>query len=91
MIMHRDSIAADVLQAFMHSLVLATLDDKNRSMHIESRSWMDKNYQDFLLKVHYTAMHANANFSDPNYLHFVLEAQVETQLLLHFAEKEIQA
>ncbi|XP_047959944.1 protein root UVB sensitive 3 [Salvia hispanica] len=48
-IMHRDSTAADVLQAFMHALVLAKLDDKNQSMHIQSQSWMDKNYQDFLL------------------------------------------
>ncbi|KAL8518524.1 hypothetical protein ACS0TY_009770 [Phlomoides rotata] len=50
-IMHKDSTAADVLQAFMHSLVLAMLDDKNRSMHSESQSWLDKNYQDFLLKL----------------------------------------
>ncbi|XP_042049206.1 protein root UVB sensitive 3 [Salvia splendens] len=48
-VMHRDSTAADVLQAFMHALVLAKLDDKNQSVHIQSQSWMDKNYQDFLL------------------------------------------
>ncbi|KAH6798707.1 root UVB sensitive protein of unknown function [Perilla frutescens var. frutescens] len=50
-IMHRDSTAADVLRAFMHALVLAKLDDKNRSMHLESQSWMDKNYEDFVLKL----------------------------------------
>ncbi|KAG6426207.1 hypothetical protein SASPL_110427 [Salvia splendens] len=48
-IMHRDSTAADILLAFMHALVLAKLDDKNQSMHIQSQLWMDKNYQDFLL------------------------------------------
>lgn len=50
-IMHRDSTAADVLQAYMHALVLAKLDDKNKSMHFESQSWMSKNYEDFVLKV----------------------------------------
>ncbi|KAL0386028.1 UNVERIFIED_CONTAM: protein root UVB sensitive 3 [Sesamum radiatum] len=50
-IMHRDSTAADVLQAFMHALVLAKLDDKDRFMHLESRSWMAKNYEDFVLKL----------------------------------------
>lgn len=56
-IMHRDSTAADVLQAFMHSLVLAKLDDKNRSMHFESQSWMAKNYEDFVLKVFSSSIH----------------------------------
>ncbi|KAL2226266.1 UNVERIFIED_CONTAM: Protein root UVB sensitive 3 [Sesamum indicum] len=50
-IMHRDSTAADVLQAFMHALVLAKLDDKDRYTHLESRSWMAKNYEDFVLKL----------------------------------------
>ncbi|KAK4430078.1 protein root UVB sensitive 3 [Sesamum alatum] len=50
-IMHRDSTAADVLQAFMHALVLTKLDDKDRFMHLESRSWMAKNYEDFVLKL----------------------------------------
>ncbi|KAL0336512.1 UNVERIFIED_CONTAM: protein root UVB sensitive 3 [Sesamum radiatum] len=50
-IMHRDSTAADVLQAFLHALVLAKLDDKDRYMHLESRSWMAKNYEDFVLKL----------------------------------------
>ncbi|KAI3467248.1 hypothetical protein Pfo_023911 [Paulownia fortunei] len=50
-IMHRDSTAADVLQAFMHALVLAKLDDKDRSMHFESQSWMAKNYEVFVIKL----------------------------------------
>ena len=62
-IMHRDSTAADVLQAFMHALVLAKLDDKNQSMHIQSQSWMDKNYQDFLLMVLPGNTNVNFDFS----------------------------
>ncbi|KAK6133898.1 hypothetical protein DH2020_032359 [Rehmannia glutinosa] len=50
-VMHRDSTAADVLQAFMHALVLAKLDDKDKTMHIESQSWMAKNYELLVLEL----------------------------------------
>ncbi|GER43803.1 hypothetical protein STAS_20672 [Striga asiatica] len=50
-IMHKDSTAVDILQAFVHALVLAKLDDKGRSVHDESQSWMTKNYEAFLLKL----------------------------------------
>ncbi|EPS73170.1 hypothetical protein M569_01586, partial [Genlisea aurea] len=53
-IMHRDSTAADVLQAYIHSLVLAKLEGvkyDDRSIHSESRSWMQQNYSDFILKL----------------------------------------
>lgn len=50
-IMHKDSTASDVLQSFIHALVMANLVDKNGSIHSESQSWMDKNYEVFLLKV----------------------------------------
>ncbi|KAL7132707.1 hypothetical protein ABFS83_12G092000 [Erythranthe nasuta] len=50
-VMHKDSAAADILQAFVHALVLAKLDDKDRSMHFESQSWMAKNYESFVLKL----------------------------------------
>ncbi|KAL6538768.1 Protein root UVB sensitive 3 [Orobanche minor] len=50
-IMHRDSTAADGLQAFMHALVLAKLDDKDKIMHTESQSWMAKHYEVFVLKL----------------------------------------
>ncbi|KAG8366443.1 hypothetical protein BUALT_Bualt17G0080300 [Buddleja alternifolia] len=50
-IMHKDSTAADVLQAFMHALVLAILIDKDGSVHSESQSWIAKNYEDFVIKL----------------------------------------
>ncbi|KAL6575297.1 hypothetical protein OROMI_012582 [Orobanche minor] len=46
-IVHRDSTAADILQAFMHALVSAKLDDKSKSIHLEGQSWMDKNIKTF--------------------------------------------
>ncbi|KAL6529306.1 Protein root UVB sensitive 3 [Orobanche gracilis] len=48
-IMHRDSTTADGLQAFMHALVLAKLDDRDKIMHTESQSWMAKHYEVFVL------------------------------------------
>lgn len=50
-IMHKDSTAADVLQAFMHGLVFAKVDDKDRSPHLDSQSWTAKNYESFILKL----------------------------------------
>lgn len=50
-IMHKDSTGGDVLQAFMHALVMAHLVDKKSSLHLESQSWMDKHYREFFLKV----------------------------------------
>lgn len=50
-IVHKDSTATDVLQSFFHALVTATLKDKNRSVHTESQSWMDRQYAIFLQKV----------------------------------------
>ena len=40
-IMHKDSTSSYVLQSFIHALVMANLEDKNRSKHLESQSWMD--------------------------------------------------
>ncbi|EXB44838.1 hypothetical protein L484_026418 [Morus notabilis] len=50
-IMHKDSTAADVLQSFVHAHVMETLTDKNNSVHTESQSWMDGNYEVFLQKL----------------------------------------
>ncbi|KAL6983341.1 Protein root UVB sensitive 3 [Sarracenia purpurea var. burkii] len=50
-VMHKDSIAADVLQAFFHALVVANLAEKDKSVHLESHSWMDKHYENFVLKL----------------------------------------
>lgn len=49
--MHKDSVAADVLQAFLHALVMANLFDEYKSAHSESYSWMDKHYRNLVVKV----------------------------------------
>lgn len=50
-IMHKNSTAGDVLQAYIHALVMAHLVGKKSSVHLESQSWMDKHYKVFSLKV----------------------------------------
>ncbi|KAF3431582.1 hypothetical protein FNV43_RR26313 [Rhamnella rubrinervis] len=50
-VVHKDSTATDVLQSFIHALATATLTDKNRSVHTESQSWMDRQYAIFLQKL----------------------------------------
>ncbi|KAL5553637.1 hypothetical protein UlMin_041038 [Ulmus minor] len=50
-IMHKDSTATDVLQSFVHAHVMATLTDTKSSVHTESQSWMDKQYEVFLQKL----------------------------------------
>ncbi|KAM3203394.1 protein root UVB sensitive 3 [Capsicum annuum] len=50
-ITHKDSVAADILQSFIHALVMAKLDDQDGSISSESQSWMAKHYEVFLLKL----------------------------------------
>ncbi|KAK2966705.1 hypothetical protein RJ640_007992 [Escallonia rubra] len=50
-LVHKDSTARDVLQAFMHALVVANLVEKDKSVHLEGQLWMDKHYEHFVLKV----------------------------------------
>ncbi|KAG5603554.1 hypothetical protein H5410_025046 [Solanum commersonii] len=50
-ITHKDSAGADILQSFIHALVMAKLDDQDGSMSSESQSWMDKHYEVFVLKL----------------------------------------
>ncbi|KAL1828857.1 hypothetical protein ACET3Z_007269 [Daucus carota] len=50
-IMHKDSTAGDVLQAYIHALVMADLLDMKSSVHLESQSWMDRHYKVFSLKL----------------------------------------
>ncbi|KAK4715197.1 hypothetical protein R3W88_013535 [Solanum pinnatisectum] len=50
-ITHKDSAGADILQSFIHALVMAKLDDRDGSMSSESQSWMDKHYEVFILKL----------------------------------------
>ncbi|KAL3751519.1 hypothetical protein ACJRO7_012365 [Eucalyptus globulus] len=49
-VMHKNATAADVLQSFIHALVEA-YQLKDDSAHSESQTWMDKNYEVFLLKL----------------------------------------
>lgn len=51
-VLHKDSTAADVLQSFFHALVMANLTERSNSLHLESQSWMDKQYEVFIQKVH---------------------------------------
>jgi hypothetical protein len=50
-IMHKNSTASDVLQSFIHALVMAKLMQKSTPVYLESQSWMDKHYEVFLQKV----------------------------------------
>lgn len=50
-IMHKNSTASDVLQSFIHALVMAKLMQKSTSVYLESQSWMDKHYEVFLQKL----------------------------------------
>ncbi|KAJ4710746.1 protein root UVB sensitive 3 [Melia azedarach] len=50
-IVHKDSTATDVLQSYIHALVMANLMDGNKSVHSGSQSWMDKQYDVFLHKL----------------------------------------
>lgn len=50
-IMHKDSTAADILKSYIHALVMANLRDEKISLHLESQSWMDKQYEIFIQKL----------------------------------------
>ncbi|KAL5826261.1 hypothetical protein ACOSQ4_018058 [Xanthoceras sorbifolium] len=50
-IVHKDSSATDVLQSYIHALVMANLTDGNKSVHSESQAWMDKQYEVFVQKL----------------------------------------
>ncbi|KAJ9174163.1 hypothetical protein P3X46_017221 [Hevea brasiliensis] len=50
-LMHKNSTSSDVLQSFIHALVMEKLMEENTSVHLESQSWMDKHYKDFLQKL----------------------------------------
>lgn len=50
-VMHKDSVAADVLQAFLHALVMENLFEEYKSAHSESYSWMDKHYRNLVVKL----------------------------------------
>ncbi|XP_042496126.1 protein root UVB sensitive 3 isoform X2 [Macadamia integrifolia] len=49
-VIDKHSTAADILQSFMHALVMANLVDKSSQLHAESHLWMDKHYKVFIAK-----------------------------------------
>ncbi|XP_026385378.1 protein root UVB sensitive 3-like isoform X2 [Papaver somniferum] len=51
---HKQSTAADVLQSFIHALVLGNHVNKTKFVHEESRSWMDKHYEGYIAKLKLT-------------------------------------
>ncbi|KAG1366773.1 protein root UVB sensitive 3 [Cocos nucifera] len=52
---HKEATPADILQSYIHALVLANLVDKTQSLHAESRIWMDGHYPVFIAKVLFNA------------------------------------
>ncbi|KAJ6689911.1 hypothetical protein OIU85_006226 [Salix viminalis] len=48
---HKNSTASDVLQSYIHALVMAKFMGKSTSVYLESQSWMDKQYEVFLQKL----------------------------------------
>ncbi|CAL5354968.1 unnamed protein product [Camellia sinensis] len=73
-VMHKDSTAANVLEAFLHALVMENLDGKDRSSHLESHSWMDKHYENFILKAAVIRVENRTSFVSLNHLEGKLEA-----------------
>lgn len=61
-VMHKKSTASDVLQSFLHALVLVCHAGKSRSAHAESCLWMDKNYEVLILKVLFLKLHHYFNY-----------------------------
>ncbi|RRT77052.1 hypothetical protein B296_00009883 [Ensete ventricosum] len=50
-IIHKEATSDDILQSFFHALILANLTGKAKSLHTESRLWMEEHYHDFIAKV----------------------------------------
>ncbi|ONK76182.1 uncharacterized protein A4U43_C03F24790 [Asparagus officinalis] len=50
-LIHKHLTASDILQAFIHALVIANYLDKSKAVHTESRLWMDEKYTVFLAKL----------------------------------------
>ncbi|KAK1303780.1 hypothetical protein QJS10_CPB11g01250 [Acorus calamus] len=50
MITHKLSTPNDILGSYIHVLVIASLVDKSKSVHMESRLWMEENYGVFISK-----------------------------------------
>nr|GMD00416.1 protein root UVB sensitive 3 [Ipomoea batatas] len=49
-VVHKDSTAADILQSFIHALVMSKLAGEKRDVHMESELWIEKHYKIFISK-----------------------------------------
>ncbi|RWW20771.1 hypothetical protein GW17_00015098 [Ensete ventricosum] len=54
-IIHKEATSDDILQSFFHALILANLTGKAKSLHTESRLWMEEHYHDFIAKVQHNS------------------------------------
>lgn len=53
-ILHKDSVAGDVLKSYIHAIAMLSLMEKSTaSCYSEGEAWMDKHYDEFLNKVTY--------------------------------------
>ncbi|WOK99345.1 protein root UVB sensitive 3 isoform X1 [Canna indica] len=50
-VIHKEATSADILQSFFHALVMASMMDKSKSIHMESRLWINEHYHDFITKL----------------------------------------
>ncbi|WCJ22113.1 hypothetical protein M5689_004215 [Euphorbia peplus] len=50
-IMHKNSTSSDILQSFIHALVMANIMEESKSVYLDSQLWMDKHYEVFLQKL----------------------------------------
>nr|GMD90732.1 protein root UVB sensitive 3 [Ipomoea batatas] len=50
-VVHKDSTAADILQSFVHALVMSKLAGEKRDVHMESELWIEKHYKIFISKL----------------------------------------
>ncbi|KAK1297099.1 hypothetical protein QJS10_CPB15g01429 [Acorus calamus] len=50
-ITHKLSTPKEILRSYIHALIIASLVDKSKSVHMESRLWMEENYGVFISKL----------------------------------------
>lgn len=50
-IIHKESTPPDILQAFVHALVVASSVGRSNAVHIDSRLWMEESYPVFINKL----------------------------------------
>ncbi|CAM8938981.1 unnamed protein product [Rhodiola kirilowii] len=50
-VIHKHSSPSEILQSFIHALVMINTTDEDENLHVRSRTWMDKHYHDFIQKL----------------------------------------